>query len=47
MNIQINTIWIFFNTAPPAPSFFGGYTPGGAAAPAAPLLSVVMIKLFN
>ncbi len=58
MNIQINTIsfvyfmlqnynLFIFNTAPQAPHFFLGYTPGGAAAPSAPLLPTVMSRGAN
>ncbi len=36
-------IYLFFNTAPPAPPFFSWAThQGGAAAPSAPLLPAVM-----
>ncbi len=34
----------FFNTAPPTPPIFLGYTPGGATVPSAPLLPAVMHK---
>ncbi len=40
-------MYTFCNTAPPAPPFFLGYTPGGAAAPLAPLLTAVMYVTHN
>ncbi len=58
MNIQINTISLIyfmlqnynlfiFYTTPQATHFFLGYTPGGAAAPSAPLLPAVMSGAAN
>ncbi len=53
MNTQINKIiviyfllqhlnFFFFTLHPQPPHFFLGYTPGGSAAPSAPLLPAVM-----